>query len=218
MVLASLSGSVTHAVALHGLYAVFALMAVDAVLPAASELVMLAAGALAAGAFSSRIVIFGTALHRGLTSFVALSSAGTVGYLVGALVGWWIGKRGGRALILRHGSLLHLDQRRMARAEQWFGRWGVVGVLVGRATPLVRSFVSIPAGVFEVRLRPCTLLTLVGSAVWAFGLAGVGWAFGGQYHRFDHVFHYVEYGVLAIIAVAMVLAVWRTAAASSRSS
>ena len=142
MVLASLSGSVTHAVALHGLYAVFALMAVDAVLPAASELVMLAAGALAAGAFSSRIVIFGTALHRGLTSFVALSSAGTVGYLVGALVGWWIGKRGGRALILRHGSLLHLDQRRMARAEQWFGRWGVVGVLVGRVTPLVRSFVS----------------------------------------------------------------------------
>jgi membrane protein DedA with SNARE-associated domain len=218
MVLASLSGSVTHTVALHGVYAVFALMAIDAVFPAASELVMLCAGAIAAGAFSSRTVVLGVAVHSGPLLFVTLASAGTLGYLAGALVGWWIGKRGGRRLIRRHGSLLHLDQARMARAERWFDRWGVIGVLVGRVTPLVRSFVSVPAGVFEVRLAPYALWTLVGSAVWAFGFAAVGWALGARYRGFDHVFHYVEYGLLAFIAVAVAVLVWRTVAASLRSS
>lgn len=216
--LASVSGSVTHAVALHGLYAVFALMAIDAVFPAASELVMLFAGAIAAGAFSTRTVVFGATVHTGLMSFLALSLAGTLGYLAGALVGWWIGKRGGRRLILRHGSLLHLDQARMVRAERWFGRWGVIGVLVGRVTPLVRSFVSIPAGVFEVSLAPYAIFTLIGSAVWAFGLAAVGWALGAQYRRFDQVFSYVEYGLLAFIAVAIVFILCRAVATSSRSN
>jgi membrane protein DedA with SNARE-associated domain len=68
-------------------------------------------------------------------------------------------------------------------------------------TPLVRSFVSIPAGIFEMPLVPYTLLTLVGSAIWAFALAGAGYGLGSSYTRFHHDFKYVEYAVLAGVVV-----------------
>jgi membrane protein DedA with SNARE-associated domain len=202
VVLASISGSVTHQVAAHGVYAVFVLMAVDAVFPAASELVMLYAGAIAAGAFSTTISLFGASIGHGAGAYLVLALSGTLGYLLGGVIGWWIGRRGGRPLVERHGRLLHLDPARFARAEQWFERWGALGVLVGRITPLVRSFVSIPAGVLEMALVPYALLTLVGSAVWAFALAGAGWALGSRYAGFDHGFHYAEYAVVALVVVA----------------
>jgi membrane protein DedA with SNARE-associated domain len=77
-------------------------------------------------------------------------------------------------------------------------------VLVGRVTPVVRSFVSIPAGIFEMRLAPYALYTIVGSAVWSFAIAGVGYGLGSSYKSFDNGFKYVEYaivaGVLALVA------------------
>jgi membrane protein DedA with SNARE-associated domain len=207
-VLASVSSTFTSQVAAHGAYAVFGLMAIDAVFPAASELVMLYAGAVAAGVLASthHVSIFGARIGLGIGAFVVMAVAGTLGYLAGGLVGWGIGRYGGRPLLERRGRWLHLQPARLDRAERWFERWGNVGVLVGRVTPLVRSFVSIPAGVFEMPLAPYTALTLVGSAVWAFALAGVGYALGSSYRRFDHGFRYVEYLVVAgVVALAAYL-------------
>ena len=169
MLLASVSSSFTSAVANHGIYAVFGLMAIDALFPAASELVMLYAGAVAAGVFSAAhgVTLFGSRIGFGAGAYVALALAGTLGYLVGALVGWAIGRYGGRPLLERHGRWFHLSPERLDRAEAWFDRWGNIGVFLGRLTPIVRSFVSIAAGIFEMRLLPYTLLSLAGSAVWA---------------------------------------------------
>ncbi len=200
MLLASLSGSITHQIAVHGIYAVFVLMAVDAVFPAASELVMLYAGALAAGAFSASVSLFGARIAHGPVAYVVLAGAGTLGYLVGGTVGWWIGRRGGRPLVERHGRLVHVDAARLARAERWFARWGAAGVLLGRITPLARSFVSIPAGILKMPFGQYVLLTLAGSAIWAFAIAAAGWALGSRYAGFDHGFHYAEYAVVAIVA------------------
>jgi len=191
---------VTNAVldflAKHGVLAVFTLMAIDAVLPAASELVMVYGGALASGALAAKLQVFGTE-RSGFTAFLAIAVAGTVGYLVGAIVGWLIGARGGRPLVERHGAWFHLSPERLARAERWFLHWEDWAVLVGRVTPIVRSFVSIPAGVFRAPFARYTVLTAIGSAVWAFGLAGVGYALGSSWHRFDHAFHYIEYAAVA---------------------
>jgi len=207
-VLASVSSSFTSQVASHGAYAVFVLMAIDAVFPAASELVMLYAGAVAAGVFSSAhsVSLFGAKIGFGASAFVVMALAGTLGYLVGSIVGWWVGLRGGRRLLERHGRWLHLGPERLERAERWFDRWGNVGVLIGRLTPLVRSFVSIPAGVFEMRLAPYSVLTLIGSAIWAFAIAGAGYGLGSSYERFNHDFRYVEYAVVAgVLALAAYL-------------
>jgi membrane protein DedA with SNARE-associated domain len=215
-VLASISSSFTSQVASHGAYAVFVLMMVDAVFPAASELVMLYAGAVAAGVFSSahHVSLFGAKVGFGAGAFVVLALAGTLGYLVGALAGWWVGLRGGRPLLERHGRLFHLGPERLERAERWFDRFGNVGVLVGRLTPLVRSFVSIPAGVFGMRLVPYSLLTFVGSAIWAFAIAGAGYGLGSSYERFNHGFHYVEYAVLAGVLVLAAYLVYRLTTAA----
>ena len=211
MLLASVSSSFTSAVANHGIYAVFGLMAIDALFPAASELVMLYAGAVAAGAFSSAqgVSLFGSRISFGAGAYVALALAWTLGYLVGALVGWAIGRYGGRPLLERHGRWFHLSPDRLDRAEAWFGRWGNLGVFLGRLTPVVRSFVSIAAGIFEMRLLPYTLLSLAGSAVWAFAIAGAGYGLGTGYRGFDDSFRYVEYAIVAGIVVALAYLVYR---------
>ena len=217
MVVASLSDSITNAVANHGVYAVFGLMALDAVFPAASELVMLYAGAVAAGAFapsgmalsSPWISVFGFHVDYGARAFIVMALAGTLGYLFGALVGWGIGRYGGRPLLERRGRWFHLSPAKLDRAEAWFTRWGNLGVLIGRVTPVVRSFVSIPAGVFEMRLVPYTVFTAIGSAVWAFAFAGAGYGFGSNYDSFDHGFRYLEYAVVAGVVVLAAYLVYR---------
>lgn len=210
MLLASLSSSVTTQVANHGFSAVFILMAIDAIFPLVSELVMLYAGAIAVGAFSTHGVhVFGQHMGFGAGALIVLSIAGTLGYLAGSLVGWAIGYYGGRPLLERHGRWFHLPPEQLDRAERWFERWGQLGVALGRITPIVRSFVSIPAGVFELPLLPYTLLTLVGSAIWAFGLAGAGYGLGASYEHFDHAFHYAEYAVLAGLVLLAAYLVYR---------
>jgi membrane protein DedA with SNARE-associated domain len=218
-VLASISSRLIDLVASHGVYAVFVLMAIDAVFPAASELVMLSAGAAATGALGGHhITLFGAEIPFGAGAYVVMSLAGTLGYLVGSLIGWWIGYRGGRPLLERRGRWLHVSPARLDRAERWFDRWGNVGVLLGRVTPVVRSFVSIPAGVFLVPLGPYTILTLIGSAVWAFGIAGAGYALGRSYETFHHDFRYAEYAVVAglLLFAAYLLYRWRKAATVNR--
>jgi membrane protein DedA with SNARE-associated domain len=218
--LASISSSFTSQVASHGVYAVFGLMAIDAVFPAASELVMLYAGAVAAGVFATAhgISILGWHVGFGAGAFVSLALAGTLGYLAGAIVGWAVGLYGGRPLLERRGRWLHITPERLDRAEAWFGRWGNLGVLLGRVTPIVRSFVSIPAGVFEMRLAPYTLLTFVGSAVWAFAIAGAGYGLGASYERFDRDFKYAEYAVVVavLLLAAFLVYRWTTAARVKR--
>jgi len=202
-VLASVSGSITTFVGDHGVYAVFLLMAIDAVFPAASELVMVYAGALASGAFASQhVVLFGHQIDSGFWAFVTMALAGTLGYLAGSIVGWWIGRRGGRPFVERHGRLLHLGPERLERAERWFDRHDRWAVLLGRITPVVRSFVSIPAGVFGMPFWPYFWLTAIGSAIWAFTLAGIGYAFGSNYERFHHAFD------LALVAGAALLVLY----------
>lgn len=205
VLLASVTGQLTSWIGQHGVYAVFAIMAVDAVLPAGGELTMLYAGALASGAVAaSPPALFGQTLHSGLESYLVLAAAGTLGYLVGSLVGWGIGRSGGRELLDRRGRWLHLGPDRMDRAERWFARHGAAAVFLGRLVPLVRSFVSIPAGVLGSPLGPYTAFTLAGSAIWCFAFAGAGWALGRSYEQVHHAFGAVDV-VVVVLVVALAI-------------
>jgi membrane protein DedA with SNARE-associated domain len=207
---ASITSSITSFVGDHGVYAVFCLMAIDAVFPAASELVMLYAGALAAGSFAGQdVVLFGHRIDSGAGAYLVMVLAGVVGYQLGSIVGWGLGVAGGRPLVERHGRWLHLPAERLARAERWFARWGNRAVFLGRITPVARSFVSIPAGVFRAPFASYNLLTLAGSALWCFAFAGAGYGLGTSYERFDEAFRYVEYAVIALIVLGVVYLIWR---------
>ncbi|HEX2303660.1 MAG TPA: DedA family protein [Gaiella sp.] len=209
-VLSSITDAVTDAIGNYGLYAVFVLMLVDAVLPAASEVVMVYAGAVAAGAFLDQsVTLFGYEFESGFPAYVAMASAGTIGYLLGSIGGWALGDYLGRPWLERHGRWLHLNAERLDRAEQWFDRWEEWAVFLGRITPVVRSFISVPAGVFRARFRPYVWLTLLGSALWCFAFAGAGWAAGANWEHFHEAFRYVDYLIAAgIVALAAWLG-WR---------
>jgi len=209
-VLTEVTDAVTSAIGDYGLYAVFLLMLVDAVLPAASEVVMVYGGAVAAGAFAGQdVTLFGRSIEEGLPAYLAIALAGTIGYTIGSVIGWGIGLYGGRPYLERHGRWLHLDEERLDRAERWFERWEDWAVFLGRLTPVIRSFVSIPAGVMETPLVRYTLLTLAGSAIWCFAFAGAGYLAGDNWEDFHHAFRYFDYLVAgAIVAIAGWL-VWR---------
>jgi membrane protein DedA with SNARE-associated domain len=195
---------VTSFLAHYGIVAVFCLMAIDAVFPAASELVVVYGGALASGALGHELDVFGAHVG-GFEAYLAVVAAALLGYQIGAIAGWWIGDRGGRPLLERRGRWFHLSAEKLDRADRWFARWDRWAVLVGRVTPVARSFISIPAGVFEMPFGRYNLLTLAGNAVWCLVLAAVGWVLGSSYHGFDDAFRYVE---VLIVALAVVLAGW----------
>jgi membrane protein DedA with SNARE-associated domain len=208
--IASITGSITTAIGDYGLYAVFLLMALDAVFPAASELVMLYAGAIASGAIAGQsVTLFGQEISTPAWAFVAMALSGTIGYTLGSIVGWGIGIYGGRPLLERRGRWFHLGPERLERAERWFERWGDAAVFLGRVTPVVRSFISIPAGVFRMPFTRYTVLTLAGSALWCFALAGIGWAIGSRWHNFHDSFRYVDYVFIGMVVLALGYLVFR---------
>src|SRR5215211_5607177 len=152
---------VTDAVGDYGLYAVFLLMLVDAVLPAASEIVMLYAGAVAAGAFAGQsVTLFGERIESTPWAYIAMASAGTIGYLGGSMLGWALGRYGGRPYLERHGRWLHVTPEKLDRAEAWFTRYGDAAVLVARVVPGDRGGRGRPwnrVGALPPRLALCRL-------------------------------------------------------------
>jgi membrane protein DedA with SNARE-associated domain len=219
--LSAITDALTTVVGDYGLYAVFALMLIDAVLPAASEAVMVYGGAVAAGAFAGQdVVLFGYEIPEGFWAWLAIALAGTLGYVIGSIGGWAIGLYGGRPFAERHGRWLHLNEKKLDKADAWFARYGDPFVFFGRVTPVIRSFVAIPAGIARMHLGRYTVLTIPGSAIWCFALAGVGWAFGANYERFNEYWHYLDYAVVAAIVVgALVLALrWRSSRMAARAA
>jgi membrane protein DedA with SNARE-associated domain len=201
-----ITSSITSAIGDYGLYAVFLLMLVDAVLPAASELVMLYAGAVAAGAIAGHdVTLLGSEIHSTAWAYLAMAAAGTLGYTLGSVLGWGIGRIGGRPFLERHGRWVHVTPARLARAEAWFDRYGDAAVLVSRVVPVVRSFISIPAGVVGMPLGRFTLLSFLGTIPWCFGLAGAGVALGSGWERFHEGWRYADYVIVGLAVVGALL-------------
>ena len=118
-VLSGITEVVTDAIGNQGLYAVFGLMLIDAVFPAASEVVMVYAGAVASGAIAGQsVTLFGYEFADGFPAYVAMATAGTVGYLVGSILGWALGDYLGRPWLEEHGRWFHLNAAKLDRAER----------------------------------------------------------------------------------------------------
>jgi membrane protein DedA with SNARE-associated domain len=200
MVLASISESVvnetSHLVRTGGLPEIFVLMAIgSACIPVPSEVVMLFAGFAVADRTGS-----GAHHHLTITGVVL---AGLVGTMVGSWVAYAVGRGGRLELLERHGGKLHMGPAQIARADRWFQRYGERVVLFGRLVPLIRAFVSLPAGIARMPIGRFSLLTLIGSLPWVLGLALVGHAVGGDWTNVRKGFEYVDYALLVLIVIAV---------------
>jgi membrane protein DedA with SNARE-associated domain len=208
LVLASISETLvnetSHFVRDAGLPGIFALMAISsACIPIPSEVVMLFAGFAVADPGQS-------GAHHHLT-LLGIVLAGLLGTMVGSWATYAIGRGGRLELLERHGSKLHMGPAQIERADRWFQRYGQPTVLFGRMIPLIRAFVSLPAGVAKMPLGRFTVLSLIGATPWVLALALVGHAVGGDWTSVRKGFEYVDYAILALLIVGIVYAIvrWR---------
>jgi membrane protein DedA with SNARE-associated domain len=204
LVLASISETLvnetSHFVRDAGLPGIFVLMAIaSACIPIPSEIVMLFAGFAVANHEQS-------ASHHHLT-MVGIVLAGLLGTMVGSWAAYAVGRGGRLELLERHGGKLHMGPAQIGRAERWFERYGEPVVLFGRVVPLLRAFVSLPAGVARMPLGRFTVLSLIGSIPWVLALALAGHALGGDWTTARKYFEYVDYVVLALIVVGIAYAI-----------
>ena len=190
---ASLSGSLTQfatsAVTDLGLIGIFVLMLLDcACIPIPSEVTMLFAG------FSA---------SQGHYSLAAVVIAGALGNLVGSQIAYAAGYHGGGWLSHRHAGRLIIHDRSLNRARDWFDRYGSASVFIARLLPLVRTFISLPAGFGRMPFWRFSLFTLLGCIPWALGWALIGDLVGHHWsHVKDHLV-YADYAVLGLAAVGL---------------
>jgi membrane protein DedA with SNARE-associated domain len=206
LVLASISETLvnetSHFVRDAGLPGIFALMAISsACIPIPSEVVMLFAGFAVADPGQS-------ASHHHLT-MVGIVLAGLLGTMVGSWVTYAVGRGGRLELLERHGAKVHMGPSQIARADAWFQRHGEMAVLFGRVIPVVRAFVSLPAGVAKMPLARFTVFSLIGTLPWVIGLALAGHALGGDWTSVRKGFEYVDYVVVALVVVGIAYVVVR---------
>jgi membrane protein DedA with SNARE-associated domain len=127
----------------------------------------------------------GFAVGEGDMSFPIALGAATAGSVMGNVALYIAARRGGLTLVARHGRRVGATPERLARLEAWMDRWGSATVLVGRAIPLARSTVSLPAGLARFPVWRFLLLTTLGSAAWNGVLIGLGWALGDAWHTVE---------------------------------
>ena len=154
-----------------GYFGVFALMLIENVFPPIpSELIMPLAGYMSA---------------QGQLSLGGVLIAGTIGTVLGALFWYWIGLKIGTERLRRfagnHGHWLTLDEQEVDRAVAWFDRYGWWAVFFGRMVPAVRTLISVPAGLAEMRMLPFLVVTTLGSVLWVGLLTGAGYLLGSQF-------------------------------------
>jgi membrane protein DedA with SNARE-associated domain len=208
MLLASVTDSLvtfaTHVVSDLGLPGVFLLMALDATgVPIPSEATMMFAG------FN---------VFQGHHTLLGITVAGVLGDLAGATIAYSIGYFGRLELVERHGNKLHITPARMAVAERWFARWGTPAVFFSRMVPVVRTFISFPAGAARMPYPRFAALTVLGVVPWVFGFGLLGREVGSNWEKWRHHLAFLDYLVVGLIVVGIVWLLIRRARARKAAS
>lgn len=186
-----------HFITQYGYLAVFVLMlAESACIPVPSEVIMMLGGALAAGAVAGA--------HPSLAGIIV---AGVLGNVAGSYVAWAVGRYAGQAAVRRWGRLVGVREREIDRATAWFQRHGTAAVLVGRVIPVVRTFISLPAGFAAMPPVRFGLYTTLGCIPWTAALGVAGYALGANWQSVADSFHGPTYAIAGILVVAAAAAI-----------
>jgi membrane protein DedA with SNARE-associated domain len=196
-IIAGLAGFIIGIISTGGYLGIVMLMAIEsACIPLPSEIIM---------PFSGYLV------STGRFDLYLAATAGAIGCNVGSIIGYELGKRGGRPLIDRWGKYVLMSHADLDRAEYFFARWGSLTVLVCRLLPAIRSFIAFPAGVARMPLLRFHIYTFIGSWPWCFALAWIGMKLGDQWRtdpRLAAILHKMDGVIVATILAAAVWFVW----------
>ena len=185
----------THVVGSIGYVGVFLLMIAESmVLPVPSEAVMPFAG---------------FAVAEATMSWAGVIASATLGSIAGSLIGYAIGKFGGRPFVARFGKYLLLDPEDLAATDRFFQRRGSVTILVSRFIPIVRHLISIPAGMASMKLVPFCAFTIIGAGLWNAFLTWCGFVLKSNWTVVTRYSHWIDIGVVVVLAGLVVLYVAR---------
>jgi membrane protein DedA with SNARE-associated domain len=185
------TATLSHLIASYGLVAVLVLMAVESCgLPFPSEVIMPVAGVLAA---------------TGHLNFAAAVLAGAFGNLIGSMAAYGIAARFGTPVLLGPGRWVGFSPHHLELATGWFQRYGLLAVLVGRVLPVVRTYISFPAGLARLRLGPFAALTFIGALPWCAALTAAGYFLGSNYDRVSGPIQKAAIAIAVVVAALLVL-------------
>ena len=191
----------------YGYWALFILAFLEsACVPIPSEVTFGFAGALCAPQFAAQF-----ANHHPF-NVIPVIVVGVAGSVAGSIVAYELGRTAGRSIVDRWGRWLLLTHKDLDRSEAWFNHWGKPSVLIGRVVPVVRTFISFPAGAAKMARVPFVVLTAIGCTVWVSTLTLLGRAAGANWNHVASVVKVLEIPIIIAIVVGLVwgfVARWR---------
>jgi membrane protein DedA with SNARE-associated domain len=201
-ILAPLIHFVTETIGGYGLPAVFVLMLLE------SMGVLIPSEAISPFA--------GYLVSEGRMTLLGAVTAGVLGNLVGSWIAYFVGLWGGRELWFRYGKYVGVRAHHLVIAEKWFDKYGEFTVFISRCLPVVRTFISFPAGTARMNFAKFSFYTLLGCIPWVFALTYFGYVLGENWGTIGHYLHYLDYAVAVAFFVGVIYLLWRWR--SSRSS
>ncbi len=187
-----LSMFVVHVIETLGYFGIFIMMTLEsACIPFPSEVIMPFAGFV---------------VHEGHLDFLGIVIIGTLGNLVGSLIAYYVGLKGGRPILERYGKYILITSEKLDWADDIFNKYGSVTVFVGRILPVIRTFISLPAGIARMDIKKFTIYTTLGCLPWTLVLAYLGVILGQNWSILTNYFHILD--VILVIAIIALILYW----------
>jgi membrane protein DedA with SNARE-associated domain len=207
VLLADITTSITNFVTslyVHtGLVGIVLAMAIESCcIPLPSEVVMPLAGIM----LVTGKILSGIALLPGL---LLIALAGSVGCIIGSIVAYWIGYAGGRPLMLKYGRYVLISQHDADRADAFFQKYGSATAFFSRLLPVVRTYISLPAGIARMPFGKFVVFSFLGSFPWCLLLAYVGTLIGGNLSKLAPIFHDLDIVIIVAVVALVALYIWR---------
>jgi len=186
---------IIHTIQTGGYGAIVGLMAIESAnIPLPSEIIMPFSGYLVA---------------QGVFNLWWAATAGALGCVVGSIFSYWLGMLGGRPLIMRYGKYVLISHKDLNRADRWFKKYGEAAIFFSRLLPVVRTFISFPAGISRMHFGRFVLYSFIGSFPWTLALAYIGLRLGENWEKIRGSFREFDYVIVGLIVIGIIWYIWR---------
>jgi membrane protein DedA with SNARE-associated domain len=193
-ILAELSRFAIATISRFGYTGILLTMAIEsACIPLPSEIIMPFSGYL---------------ISTGQFTMLGVTLAGALGNVVGSILAYYVGVRGGRPFVERYGPYILISRHDLEVADRWFARYGEAAVLISRMLPVIRTFISLPAGVARMNFGRFVVFTFVGALPWCFLLAFIGLKLGERWEELRQYFHRIDLVIGLLLLAAAAYFVW----------
>jgi membrane protein DedA with SNARE-associated domain len=145
------------------------------------------------------MTLAGFVVYEGEMSLLGITVVGVAGNLLGSWIAYFVGLKGGRPFLEKYGKYVLISHNRLEMAHAWFNRYGEKAVFISRFLPLIRTFISLPAGIAEMDLKKFTIYTILGSVPWCFALRYIGTLLGPNWNIIERYFHYLD--IIMVVGV-----------------